>query len=288
MKEQKMAVVIDAANIIHVNVLNEEGQEEKHCRPERLAKCIEVCLSKGWKTVAILKSGTLFFMQKNPGPMVGDVSVLDEYRNNNSIMVVKQNKEDIFTIETALKRNAWIIATDKWGDEKEKYGDQFDWADIDSRTIRKFEFLPDGEFLIPDLPNNTDEYPRNVSFSEFKELYDKVAFLENKIEHIEETQQSNQTLLENNLTINQSNDIVNYVIDDMLDNDSWVPVDNLYSEISKAVLGTEKSKEQDAGKKLREELGYSKRKGFLQFLINRSKKELRQKKKGGRVLVRYN
>lgn len=287
MNNKKLEVVIDAANIIHVDVVNKEGQKEKHLLPERLAKCIEVCLSKGWKTVAILKRGTLYHMQTNPGPKVGDVSVLDEYRNNKSVMVVKQKKEDIFTIETALARNAWIISDDRWGDEKEEYPDK-DWSDIDSRTIRNFSFLDDGEFLIPDLPNNTDEYPRNVSFSEFKELYNKVAFLENKIEHIEETQQSNQTLLENNLTINQSNDIVTYVIDDMLGNDSWVTVDNLYSEISKAVLGTEKSKERDAGKKLREELGYSKSKGFLQFLIKRSKKELRQKKKGGKVLVRYN
>ena len=287
MNNKKLEVVIDAANIIHVDVVNKEGLEEKHLRPERLAKCIQVCQSKGWKTVAILKRGTLLFMEKNPGPMVGDVSVLDEYRNNNSVMVVKQNKEDIFTIETALTRNAWIISDDRWGDEKKEYPNK-NWSDIDSRTIRNFSFLDDGEFLIPDLPNNTDEHPRNVSFSEFKELYDKFAFLENKIEHIEETLKSNQTLLENNLTINQSNDIVNYVIEDMLGNGSWVSIDDLYSEISKAVLGTEKSKEQDAGKKLREELGYSKRKGFLQFLINRSKKELRQKKKGGRALVRYN
>ena len=93
--------------------------------------------------------------------------------------------------------------------------------------------------------------------------------------------------MENDLTIKESNDVVNYVVESMLGTGDWISVDKLYSETSKAVLGTKKSKLKDAGVKLRKELGYSKSSGFLQFLIKRSNKKIRQKKKGGQVLVSY-
>ena len=81
MKKEKMAIV-NGANIIHndkgIRVRKKDGKGyEKQIRPERLASCIRYCIEKGWDTLAILKRDTITYAKHNPGPLVGDISVLD-------------------------------------------------------------------------------------------------------------------------------------------------------------------------------------------------------------------
>ena len=50
-------------------------------------------------------------------------------------MDISKKKEDIFIVEKALQNNACIISFDNWKDEKEKFNDDYDWEDVNSRTL---------------------------------------------------------------------------------------------------------------------------------------------------------
>ena len=79
-------------------------------------------------------------------------------------------------------------------------------------------------------------------------------FLENRIQSIEDVQSSNQKLLENEVTINDSNDVVSSVIENMLKKKKEVSVNKLYDEVSKAVLGTKAAKKNRFSKTIEERI----------------------------------
>ena len=60
MNNKKLEVVIDAANIIHVDVVNKEGHYSNTYVRSDLLNVFRICQSKGWKTVAILIDQCLF------------------------------------------------------------------------------------------------------------------------------------------------------------------------------------------------------------------------------------
>lgn len=290
MNNEKLEVIIDGANLLHddrgIEIYDEEGETVMQNRPERLAKGIEYCIKQGWKTTAILKNGTYVYSKLNQeSEYIGDINIIDNLISNNNVMLVPQKKEDIYIIQLALERNAWIITRDRFKEEREKYP-EMDWEDIDARTLRSHAYVGEN-FLLPGLPTKSLDKQQDVEYSEFKKLQDKVEFLENRIQSIEDVQSSNQKLLENEVTINDSNDVVSSVIENMLKKKKEVSVNKLYDEVSKAVLGTKAAKKTGSAKRLRKELGYSRSTGFLQFLIQRSQRKIRQKKRGGELFVSY-
>ena len=67
-----------------IEIYDEEGETVIQNRPERLAKGIDYCVKKGWKTTAILKRGTYVYSQLNQeSEYVGDVSIIDNLLNIN-------------------------------------------------------------------------------------------------------------------------------------------------------------------------------------------------------------
>ena len=191
MNNEKLEIIIDGANIFHddrgIRKFDEDGEKITQSRPERLAAAISFCEGKGWKATAVLKQMSYYISTKlKDSEYVGDMNVVDDLISKKKIMLISKKKEDIYFINLAIQRNAYILTRDGFKEEREKYPD-LDWEDIDNRTLNGYEFLG-GDFVLPGLPERTADLPIEVSYADFKELNDKVEFLENKIQMIEDSQ----------------------------------------------------------------------------------------------------
>lgn len=145
-------VVIDAANVIHTDISDDEGNPIKAIFPERLSDAIEYCIECGWPVKAFLKHGTFLWAVSNSDfPNVGDVRILDRLIKSDLLELVNQEKEDMHWIDYALRNSGLIITHDRFKLEKEGYPD-FDWGLIERSTLRDYNFTADGQFILPSLP----------------------------------------------------------------------------------------------------------------------------------------
>ena len=290
MKNEKMEVIIDGANIFHddrrIVMRDEEGEKITQSRPERVAAVISLYESKGWKATAILKQMSYYIATKNKdSEYVGDMNIMDHLISKKKVMLISRKKEDIYFINLAIQRNAYIITRDGFKEEREKYPDM-DWEDIDNRTLNGYEFIGD-DFVLPGLPERTADLPIEVSYADFKELNDRVEFLENKIQMIEDSQMTQKASLKDEAAEILAKDIAISVVDTSLKGGQEILMHTLLSDIGRAVLGPKKAKEEKSGKLLRTKLGYSKSKGFLAWIIDMSNNKIKHRTKGGKLYIRY-
>jgi hypothetical protein len=290
MNNEKLEIIIDGANIFHddrgIRTFDEEGEKITQSRPERLAAAISFCESKGWKATAVLKKMSHYIATKlKDSEYVGDMNLVDDLISKKKIMLISKKKEDIYFINLAIQRNAYILTRDGFKEEREKYPD-LDWEDIDNRTLNGYEFLGE-DFVLPGLPERTAELPIEVSYEEFKDLNARVEFLENKIQIIEDSQKIQSAALKDTVAEMQPKEIVLSVLDSSLKGGKEVTLNRFKTEITHAVLGEKKAKSAHSGKTLRAKLGYSKNSGFLSWLIKLSKNNLQHRTQGGKVFIRY-
>ena len=290
MNNEKLEVIIDGANIFHddrgIVMKDEEGERITQSRPERVAAVIALCESKGWKSTAILKQMSYYIASKNKdSEYVGDMNIIDDLISKKKVMLISKKKEDIYFINLAIQRNAYIITRDGFKEEREKYPDM-DWEDIDNRTLNGYEFIG-GDFVLPGLQERTADLPTEVSYADFKELNDRVEFLENKIQMIEDAQMIQKASLKDEAAEIPAKDIAISVVDTSLKGGKEILMHTLLRDIGRAVLGTKKAKEQKSGKLLRTKLGYSKSKGFLAWIIEQSNNKIKHRTKGGKLYLRY-
>lgn len=289
MNNEKLEVIIDGANIFHddrgIVMKDEEGERITQSRPERVAAVISLCESKGWKSTAILKQLSYYIASKNKdSEYVGDMNIIDDLISKKKVMLISKKKEDIYFINLAIQRNAYIITRDGFKEEREKYPDM-DWEDIDNRTLNGYEFIGD-DFVLPGLPERTADLPIEVTYADFKELNDRVEFLENKIQMIEDSHNNQKAALKDKLTEMEPNEIVLSVLDTSLKGGKEITVDRLYRDVARALLGNKKAKSKQVGKHMKSKLKYS-NKGFLHWLIKLSNRVIKQRKSGGKVFIRY-
>ena len=290
MNNEKLEVIIDGANIFHddrgIVMKDEDGEQIMQSRPERLNAAISFCEKKGWKTTAILKQMSYYVASQNSeSDWVGDMNLLDNLISEKKVMLISKKKEDIYFINLAIQRNAYIITRDGFKEEREKYPG-LDWEDIDNRTLKDHAFIGDN-FVLPGLPERTADLPIEVSYADFKELYDRVEFLENKIQMIEDAQIIQNASLKGEVAKIPAKDIAISVADRSLKGGREILMHTLLRDISRAVLGTEKAKEKNSGKLLRTKLGYSKNKGFLAWIIELSNNKIKHRTRGGKLYIRY-
>jgi hypothetical protein len=290
MNNEKLEIIIDGANIFHddrgIRTFDEDGEKITQSRPERLAAAISFCEGKGWKATAVLKQMSYYIATKlKDSGYVGDMNIVDDLISKKKIMLISKKKEDIYFINLAIQRNAYILTRDGFKEEREKYPD-LDWEDIDNRTLNGYEFLGE-DFVLPGLPERTADLPIEVSYADFKELNDKVEFLENKIQMIEDSQMIQKASLKGEAAEIPAKDIAISVVDTTLKGGQEILMHTLLSEVSRAVLGPKKAIEVKSGKLLRTKLGYSKSKGFLAWIIELSNNKIKHRTKGGKLYIRY-
>lgn len=145
-------VVIDAANVVHSTILDSDSNETPAIFPERLEAAIEYCQEIGWDVQAFLKHGTYLWAVKNHSlSNIGDVSIFDRLIKLNVLELVNKEKEDIFWIDYAMKNSGLIITHDKFRQERIDFPDR-DWGAIGESTLRDYDILDNGDFILPSLP----------------------------------------------------------------------------------------------------------------------------------------
>ena len=113
MNDEKLEIIIDGANIFHddrgIRIFDEVGEKITQSRPERLAAAISFCERKGWKTTAVLKQLSYYVATKlKDSEYVGDMNLVEDLISKKKIMLISKKKEDIYFINLAIQRNAYI------------------------------------------------------------------------------------------------------------------------------------------------------------------------------------
>ena len=217
------------------------------------------------------------------GEYVGDMNLVDDLISKKKVMIISQKKDDIYFINLAIERNAYIITRDGFKEEREMYPG-LDWEDIDNRTLKGHEFMG-SDFILPGLPEHSAEIPMDISYAEFKLLSDKVEFLENKIQMIEDSQKIQSEATKDTVADFQPNEIVLSLLHSSLKGGTEITLNGFYEETLRAVLGHKRTKNSHTGKALRQKLGYSKSLGFLQWLVNLSNHKIQHRSNKGKVFI---
>lgn len=227
-------VVIDAANVVHTEISDDEGDPIKAIFPERLSEAIEYCLECGWAVKAYLKHGTYLWAVRNSGlPNVGDVKILDRLIKSDFLELVSLKKEDMHWIDVAVRNSALIITHDKYKLEKEDYPD-FDWGLIERSTLRDYNFTAENEFILPSLPMKEGKSRITIRSmkSRMSELEERVALLESFIENTTSTETEEGGTEEYGLKI-----VVDEVFDSLLKNGEKVHMTTILHTLASAILG---------------------------------------------------
>ena len=293
MKNKYETIVIDAANILHndtgIIMKNDNGERLPQIRPERLRDCILFCEEKGWKITAFLKRGTYKYatsLSKTNAKTMGDIDILDDLIEQDKLHIIAKDKEDIYWIDYAISENALIITHDKFGDEKKNYQSR-DWRDIDTRTLRDFEFV-NGKFILPSLKKkevitkqDKEQITLDQIFALIQKLNSNVAELERYVRKREFTnlKKSERKQKTKQQQIKSDLEIVNTVVNSLLSSGNAVAASHIQAELARPILGLDDNyKNWKAGwsDDLRKVLGYSKTGGFPKWLISNSKKKIVQ------------
>ncbi|MDC3317379.1 hypothetical protein OAV29_03970 [Candidatus Poseidoniaceae archaeon] len=291
MNNEKLEVIIDGANLLHddrgIVMKDDDGERIWQSRPERLNAAISFCEKKGWKTTAILKQMSYYVASQNTeSDWVGDMNLLDHLISEKKVMLISKKKEDIYFINLAIQRNAYIITRDGFKEEREKYP-ELDWEDIDNRTLRNHAFMGDN-FVLPGLPDRTADLPIEVSYKDFMELNERVEFLENKIQLIEDTYKIQKaTLIGQAVEDMNPKEVVLSLLDSSLKGGKEVTLNGFQGQINRAIQGDKAVNHMNSMRRLRQRLGYSKSRGFLSWLIELSGDKVKHKTKEGKVYIHY-
>ena len=214
------------------------------------------------------------------------MNLLDHLISEKKVMLISKKKEDIYFINLAIQRNAYIITRDGFKEEREKYP-ELDWEDIDNRTLRNHAFMGD-DFVLPGLPDRTADLPIEVSYKDFMELNERVEFLENKIQLIEDTYKIQKANLMGQAVEDMNpKEVVLALLDSSLKGGKEVTLNGFQSQINRAIQGDKAVNHSNSMRRLRQRLGYSKSSGFLSWLIELSGDKVKHKTKEGKVYIHY-
>jgi len=244
MSKEYDCVILDGANIIHQNKVDNDGNKILLTLPERLEAAILHCEERGWPVTAFLKKGTyLHAIRSKHLDTIGDVDILDRLIGEKKVILIDRRKDDIYWIDYAVKKNGYIVTHDKFADKNDTKGERTlypkrDWLDIDQRTLRDWEFLGD-DFILPGLPikQKRQELEDELSIESFNKLMEKIVDLEKLVL---ENRDLIDTLKGGDKQIEpeeENTEIVHSVFDSMLTNGDRVEVSHLQRSIASAVLG---------------------------------------------------
>ena len=228
-------VVIDAANVIHTEISDDEGNPIKAIFPERLSDAIEYCIECGWAVKAFLKHGTFLWAVSNSDfPNVGDVKILDRLIKSELLELVNQEKEDMHWIDYALRNSGLIITHDRFKLEKEDYPD-FDWELIERSTLRDYNFTADGQFIIPSLPikGEGSRLTMRSMKSRIADLEERVLYLEMLIGNTDSAAPEESA----SLAGDDMGAVVSEVFDSLLKNGDAVHMTTILHTLASALLG---------------------------------------------------
>ncbi len=232
--EKYELVVFDTPNLVTVNV-EVNGEKITRFFPERLQEAIEYCQELGWPVRAFLKHGTWLWATRSLSPPdVGDMKIIDRLTKSDILEFLDSDKEDIFFIDYAMENQALIVTKDLFRNEKKDYPDR-DWNGIERATLRSFEFLEDGQFMLPSLPPKEDG--ARLSFKGYKErikdLEKRVELLESKIDGPEIP----GTEIVQELTKDELESVVKEIFDRLLRDGGAIHMTLLLHTLASAVLG---------------------------------------------------
>jgi hypothetical protein len=144
------------------------------------------------------------------------------------------------------------------------------------------------DFVLPGLPDRTADLPIEVSYKDFMELNERVEFLENKIQLIEDTYKIQKANLMG-LAVEDMNpkEVVLSLLDSSLKGGKEVTLNGFQSQINRAIQGDKAVNHSNSMRRLRQRLGYSKSSGFLSWLIELSGDKVKHKTKEGKVYIHY-
>ena len=227
-------VVFDVPNLATVNIM-ENGEEKSQFFPERLQEAIEYCQELGWPVKAFLKHGTYLWATRSLSPPdIGNMMIIDRLEKSDLLEFLFPGKEDIFFIDYAMENDALIVTKDYFRNEKKDYPDR-DWDEIESATLRNFEFLEDGQFMLPGLPPKGDK--SRLSFKGYKErirqLEERVRLLESIVIVAEDSE--NEAIQE--LSKHEVKAVVKEVFDRLLKEGEAIHMTMLQHNLASAVLG---------------------------------------------------
>ena len=228
-------VVIDAANVIHTEISDDEGNPIKAIFPERLSDAIEYCIECGWPVKAFLKHGTFLWAVSNSDfPNVGDVKILDRLIKSDLLELVNQKKEDMHWIDYALRNSGLIISHDRFKLEKEDYPD-FDWELIERSTLRDYNFTSDGQFILPSLPikGEGSRLTMRGMRSRISDLEERVLSLEMLVENADSSVPEESASLE----VGEMEAVVSEVFDSLLKSGDAVHMTTILHTLASALLG---------------------------------------------------
>jgi len=228
-------VVIDAANVIHTEISDDEGNPIKAIFPERLSDAIEYCIECGWPVKAFLKHGTFLWAVSNSDfPNVGDVKILDRLIKSDLLELVNKKKEDMHWIDYALRNSGLIISHDRFKLEKEDYPD-FDWELIERSTLRDYNFTSDGQFILPSLPikGEGSRLTMRGMRSRISDLEERVLSLEMLIENADSSVPEESASLE----VGEMEAVVSEVFDSLLKSGDAVHMTTILHTLASALLG---------------------------------------------------
>ena len=232
--EKYNLVVFDVPNLATVNIV-ENGEKKSQFFPERLQEALEYCQELGWPVKAFLKYGTYLWATRSLSPPdIGDMMIIDRLEKSDLLEFFYSDKEDIFFIEYAMENQALIVTKDYFRNEKEDYPDR-DWDEVERATLRNFEFLEDGQFMLPGLPPKGEK--SRLSFKGYKErinqLEKRVKLLESKVIGAEDSE--NETIQE--LNKHEVKAVVKEVFDRLLKEGEAIHMTMLLHNLASAVLG---------------------------------------------------
>jgi len=228
-------VVIDAANVVHTEISDDNGDPIKAIFPERLSETIEYCIECGWRVKAFLKHGTFLWAVSNSElPNVGDVKIFDRLIKSDFLELVSLKKEDMHWIDYAVRNSALIITRDRYKLEKEDYPD-FDWKLIESSTLRDYNITADNQFILPSLPikEGGSRITIRSMKSRISDLEERVEMLESMIENtVSPSPEEVVSLSEDDLKA-----VANEVFDSLLRSGEEIHMTIVLHTLASAVLG---------------------------------------------------
>jgi hypothetical protein len=104
---------------------------------------------------------------------------------------------------------------------------------------------------------------------------------------IPQTKKSQEPAMKVEVTDMQPRDLALSILNKSLRNGKEIRLHVVYNEIKRVVLGDKKAKGKNGGKSLRSKLKYSKKFGFLNWLLELSNNKLQYRRDGGKVFIRY-
>ncbi len=228
-------IVFDAPNVVTTEIVEDGGDPITGIFPERLQEAVDYCQELGWPVMAFLKHGTWLWATRNSGlHNIGDVMIFDRLIKSDLLELVGSEKEDIFFIDYAISNSALIVTKDKFREERKNHPDR-DWDEIEKSTLRDYEFVDGGQFILPSLPPKKDG--TRLSFkgikSRINELEKRLELLESMMHSSEKHEQE----IKHEWKKEDLDSVVKEVFDSLLREGEAIHMTMLLHTLASAILG---------------------------------------------------